>query len=206
MIQLKWLINVSVLFGLGAPVSSDWNPPIGLEPHVPVLFLDLNPDDLSVPRQLNNVNGSFESNSFVDAFSEDLDYLSTAGCNSILPKEHGGQFYGLPIVKYPDGDDIGAVASWDSSIHDNPYLNRITETNERIYLILKATVFFTFFFFLPNFKSFKFQSQNFQKFYFFISKVYGLRSKLKTKVSFCQNLRKVFDLSFYQSFGFPEVF
>jgi len=120
----------------GAPVANDWDPPVGLEPHVPVLFLDLNPDDLSVPRQLE-----FETSSFGDAFSEDLDYLATAGYNSILPKEHGGQFYSLPIIRdLDDCDAIGAVASWDSSIHDNPYMNRVTEGNERIYLILKATV------------------------------------------------------------------
>ena len=117
-------------------MANDWDPPVGLEPHVPVLFLDLNPDDLSVPRQLE-----FETSSFGDAFSEDLDYLATAGYNSILPKEHGGQFYSLPIIRdLDDCDAIGAVASWDSSIHDNPYMNRVTEGNERIYLILKATV------------------------------------------------------------------
>ena len=112
-----------------------------MEPHVPVLFLDLNPDDLSVPKQ-SNLNDSFESGSYLDGLNltDDGQYLSMAGINSILPKEHGGQFYTLPIVKYPDNEDIGAIASWDSSIHDNPYLNRVTESNERVYLILKATV------------------------------------------------------------------
>lgn len=125
-------------------MATNWEPPVGLEPHVPVLFLDLNPDDLSVPRQATFTNGSFESSSFTDGFSEDLDYLATAGFNSILPKEHGGQFYSLPIIKDLEGDGIGAIASWDSSIHDNPYMNRVTEANERIYLILKATVIITF--------------------------------------------------------------
>ena len=128
----------------GAPVAADWDPPAGLEPHVPVLFLDLNPDDLSMPRQMNLASGSFENSSFADGFSEDLDYLSTAGSNSILPKEHGGQFHTMQIIKDLDDDGIGAVASWDSSIHDNPYMNRVTEANERIYLILKATVIFSF--------------------------------------------------------------
>ncbi|XP_010773266.1 kinesin-like protein KIF13A [Notothenia coriiceps] len=35
---------------------------------------------------------------------------------------------------------VSAVCSWDSSIHDSVYLNRITSPNERIYLIVKATV------------------------------------------------------------------
>lgn len=32
------------------------------------------------------------------------------------------------------------MCSWDSSIHDSVHLNRITSSNERIYLIIKATV------------------------------------------------------------------
>jgi kinesin family protein 13 len=94
-----------------------------------------------VPKQ-SNLNDSFESGSYLDGLNltDDGQYLSMAGINSILPKEHGGQFYTLPIVKYPDNEDIGAIASWDSSIHDNQYLNRVTESNERVYLILKATV------------------------------------------------------------------
>ena len=32
------------------------------------------------------------------------------------------------------------MVSWDSSIHDSPHLNRVTQSNERVYLILKAVV------------------------------------------------------------------
>lgn len=35
---------------------------------------------------------------------------------------------------------VSAVCSWDSSIHDSVHLNRVTSSNERIYLIVKATV------------------------------------------------------------------
>lgn len=35
---------------------------------------------------------------------------------------------------------VSAACSWDSSIHDSVHLNRITSSNERIYLIVKATV------------------------------------------------------------------
>ena len=35
---------------------------------------------------------------------------------------------------------VSAVCSWDSSIHDSVHLNRITSSSERIYLIIKATV------------------------------------------------------------------
>ncbi|XP_071441737.1 kinesin-like protein KIF13A [Hetaerina americana] len=101
----------------GAP--ADWDPPSGMEPHIPVLFLDLNADDLST--------------------SKGGESIAVAGLNSILPKEHGNKFYNLPIVRHLEGD-VGAEAAWDSSIHDSPHLNRATEATERVYLILKATV------------------------------------------------------------------
>ncbi|XP_017958968.1 kinesin-like protein KIF13A isoform X1 [Drosophila navojoa] len=101
----------------GAPAS--WDPPAGMEPHVPVLFLNLNGDDLSA----QNTN----------------DELSIAGINSILSKEHGHRFYTLQILQHLD-KDVCCVASWDSSMHDSQALNRVTEANERIYLILRTTV------------------------------------------------------------------
>lgn len=101
----------------GAPAS--WDPPAGMEPHVPVLFLDLNADDLTT----QNSN----------------DDVSISGINSILPKEHGNKFYTLQILQHFD-KDICAICSWDSSIHDSQALNRVTEGNERVYLILKTTV------------------------------------------------------------------
>uniref|UniRef100_A0A6B2EAN5 Putative kinesin-like protein n=1 Tax=Phlebotomus kandelakii TaxID=1109342 RepID=A0A6B2EAN5_9DIPT len=101
----------------GAPAS--WDPSPGMEPHVPVLFLDLNADDLSTQNA--------------------TDELSVVGLNSILPKEHGNKFYTLQILQHLD-KDICAMAGWDSSMHDSQSLNRVTEANERIYLILKTTV------------------------------------------------------------------
>ncbi|XP_017838291.1 kinesin-like protein KIF13B isoform X2 [Drosophila busckii] len=101
----------------GAPAS--WDPPAGMEPHVPVLFLNLNGDDLSA----QNTN----------------DELSISGINSILSKEHGHKFYTLQILQHLD-KDVCCVASWDSSMHDSTALNRVTEANERIYLILRTTV------------------------------------------------------------------
>ncbi|XP_062421318.1 kinesin-like protein KIF13A isoform X3 [Pungitius pungitius] len=101
----------------GAP--ADWTPPAGVEAHIPVLFLDLNADNLTVNEQLTGPRA--------------------AGLNSILPKEHGSQFFYLPIIRHSD-EEVSAVCSWDSSIHDSVHLNRITSPNERIYLIIKATV------------------------------------------------------------------
>ncbi|XP_030605258.1 kinesin-like protein KIF13A isoform X1 [Archocentrus centrarchus] len=101
----------------GAP--ADWTPPAGMEAHIPVLFLDLNADNLTVNEQLTGPHA--------------------AGVNSILPKEHGSQFFYLPIIRHSD-EEVSAVCSWDSSIHDSVHLNRVTSQNERIYLIIKATV------------------------------------------------------------------
>uniref|UniRef100_A0A8D2L0C1 Kinesin family member 13A n=1 Tax=Varanus komodoensis TaxID=61221 RepID=A0A8D2L0C1_VARKO len=101
----------------GAPAN--WIPPSGMETHIPVLFLDLNADDLSANEQLIGPHAS--------------------GVNSILPKEHGSQFFYLPIIKHSK-DEVSATASWDSSVHDSMHLNRVTPQNERIYLIVKVTV------------------------------------------------------------------
>uniref|UniRef100_A0A8C3E3D6 Kinesin family member 13A n=1 Tax=Corvus moneduloides TaxID=1196302 RepID=A0A8C3E3D6_CORMO len=101
----------------GAPAN--WIPPAGMETHIPVLFLDLNADDLSASEQLIGPHAS--------------------GVNSILPKEHGSPFFYLPIIKHSD-DEVSATAAWDSSVHDSVHLNRVTPQNERIYLIVKTTV------------------------------------------------------------------
>ncbi|XP_071054782.1 kinesin-like protein KIF13A isoform X3 [Onthophagus taurus] len=101
----------------GAPAI--WNPPAGMEPYVPVLFLDLNADDLTT-------NQSGES-------------VSTTGKNSILSKEMGNMFYPLHILQHLE-KDVCAVASWDSSIHDNVHLNKVTDANDRVYLILRITI------------------------------------------------------------------
>ncbi|XP_017472361.1 PREDICTED: kinesin-like protein KIF13B [Rhagoletis zephyria] len=101
----------------GAPAS--WDPPAGMEPHVPVLFLNLNADDMSA----QNTNDEF----------------SVAGLNSILSKEHGHKFYTLQILQHLE-KDVCSIASWDSSMHDSQALNRMTEANERVYLILRTTV------------------------------------------------------------------
>ncbi|CAG9855403.1 unnamed protein product [Phyllotreta striolata] len=101
----------------GAPAM--WSPPPGMEPHIPVLFLDLNADDLST-------NPAGEE-------------VTIAGVNSILPKENGKEFYSLRILSHLE-KDVCAIAAWDSSIHDSPNLNKVTEANERVYMILRVTV------------------------------------------------------------------
>ncbi|XP_055998502.1 kinesin-like protein KIF13B isoform X3 [Ostrea edulis] len=103
----------------GAPADGESAP--NMERHTPVLFLDLNADDMSTSSAREG-------------------YLA-AGVNSILPKEHAGTFVNLPITKAEmDNGFIYAVASWDSTMHDSELLNRVTSSNDRIYLILKVVV------------------------------------------------------------------
>ena len=105
----------------GAPTPADLSPAPGCELHNPVIFLDLNADDLST------------------GFSDSESQIPVYGHNSILPKELAGKFFNLSIIGLVD-NGIGAVASWDSSIHDSVYLNRLTQVNERVYLIVKVVV------------------------------------------------------------------
>jgi len=106
----------------GAPTQLDLAPVPGLELHTPVLFLNLDNDDLSN-----------------DSPCVDEDHLPLVGANSILPKEHGARFVQLPILRETTGQ-LGVVASWDSSVHDSTCLNKITETSERAYMIVKVVV------------------------------------------------------------------
>ncbi|XP_037079397.1 kinesin-like protein KIF13A, partial [Pollicipes pollicipes] len=104
----------------GSPLSAHVQQRAGLERHVPVLFLNLNADDLS--------SGSLAGE------------LACAGVNSHLPKEHGEHMVALHPVRAADGPCVAAVAQWDSSVHDSVYLNRITPANERVYLVLLVRV------------------------------------------------------------------
>ncbi|XP_013388105.1 kinesin-like protein KIF13B isoform X2 [Lingula anatina] len=88
-----------------------------MENHIPVIFLDLNAEDMTMPEQ----------------------GIHAAGVNSILPKEFDSKFFELPILKALD-KDVGAIASWDSSIHESVHLNRVTPDNELVYLIVKVVV------------------------------------------------------------------
>ena len=116
--------------GSGVPgAPADWEPPEGIEEHSPVIFLDLDTDDLSTSH--------YEAD--YDEEEDDMDLVPVFGHNSILPKEHGGKFFNLPLIAILD-ERVGAVCTWDSSIHDSLCLNRVTPANERAYLIIKAAV------------------------------------------------------------------
>uniref|UniRef100_A0A1I7UAI1 Kinesin motor domain-containing protein n=1 Tax=Caenorhabditis tropicalis TaxID=1561998 RepID=A0A1I7UAI1_9PELO len=103
----------------GAPC--DWIAPEGVERHIPVLFLDLNSDDMT------------------GEMTSDENVPRIAGIHSMLPLEPEGNLLLLPIHKYDDKDHV-ATCSWDSSVHDSPALNVPTNSNDRVYAIVKIMV------------------------------------------------------------------
>uniref|UniRef100_A0A8C7IQA7 Kinesin family member 13A n=1 Tax=Oncorhynchus kisutch TaxID=8019 RepID=A0A8C7IQA7_ONCKI len=97
--------------GSGIPgAPAHWAPSAGMEAHFPVLFLDLNGKGL-------------ESPSYVP-------FLQTGFCENLR----------IIVVFSTSCHQVSALCSWDSSIHDSVHLNRVTSPNERIYVIIKATV------------------------------------------------------------------
>ncbi|VDL89353.1 unnamed protein product [Schistocephalus solidus] len=98
----------------GAPASG--NPPAGMEYHNSLLFVDLQ----SEGNQLNQ-NLWVGANSYLDGEETAI--------------KEGRAFVTLPMIKRY-ATLIGAVASWDTNLHDDSFLNKITPAGERIYLIV----------------------------------------------------------------------
>ncbi|XP_020610321.1 kinesin-like protein KIF13B [Orbicella faveolata] len=90
--------------------------PLGMERFNPVLFLDLN-----------------------DVRSGCIEEGGPAGVDSTLTFENSDNMMELPIINY-DQKQVSATVLWDSSIHDSVFLNRVTQSYERVYLILKVIV------------------------------------------------------------------
>uniref|UniRef100_A0A3B3WHN0 Kinesin family member 13Ba n=1 Tax=Poecilia mexicana TaxID=48701 RepID=A0A3B3WHN0_9TELE len=102
----------------GAP--AEWAPLPGMETHIPVLFLDLKPDDL----------GSHEQ----------FEVPEAGGWDAMLSGEDEDDFFDLQIVKHYDGE-VKAEASWDSTVHECPQLSRGGSWPEqRVYLTVRAVV------------------------------------------------------------------
>ncbi|OCT81429.1 hypothetical protein XELAEV_18028249mg [Xenopus laevis] len=101
----------------GAPAN--WTPVLGMETHIPVIFLDLNVDDFSS--------------------QDDLDGLEPAGWDSTLTAEDEGEFFDLQIVKHHESE-VKAEASWDCTIHNCPQLSKGSAPEERVFLIVRVTV------------------------------------------------------------------
>ncbi|CAG0889433.1 unnamed protein product [Darwinula stevensoni] len=108
----------------GAPIPPDYTPQLGMERHIPVLFLDLN-DDMC----LNAMEGE----------EGEEKGIPTAAINSTIPKEYHNSMIPLQIQKQLK-ESVGVIALWDSAIHDTPFLRKFTNSNDRVYLILRAYV------------------------------------------------------------------
>ncbi|XP_041841504.1 kinesin-like protein KIF13B isoform X1 [Melanotaenia boesemani] len=102
----------------GAP--AEWVPLPGMETHIPVLFLDLKPDDFSSQDQ--------------------FEVPEAGGWDAILSGEDEDDFFDLQIVKHHDGE-VKAEASWDSTVHECPQLSRGGAWPEqRVYLTVRVVV------------------------------------------------------------------
>ncbi|XP_068432931.1 kinesin-like protein KIF13B isoform X2 [Clinocottus analis] len=102
----------------GAP--AEWVPLPGMETHIPVLFLNLKPDDLSSQEQ--------------------FEVPEAGGWDATLTGEDEDDFFDLQIVKHYDGE-VKAEASWDSTVHECPQLSRGGAWPEqRVYLTIRVVV------------------------------------------------------------------
>ncbi|XP_074517291.1 kinesin-like protein KIF13B isoform X4 [Sebastes fasciatus] len=102
----------------GAP--AEWVPLPGMETHIPVLFLNLKPDDLSSQDQ--------------------FEVPEAGGWDATLSGEDEDDFFDLQIVKHYDGE-VKAEASWDSTVHECPQLSRGGAWPEqRVYLTIRVVV------------------------------------------------------------------
>uniref|UniRef100_A0A672GXT9 Kinesin family member 13Ba n=1 Tax=Salarias fasciatus TaxID=181472 RepID=A0A672GXT9_SALFA len=112
MVALCWLRHP------GAP--AEWVPLPGMETHIPVLFLNLKPDDLSSQDQ--------------------FEVPEAGGWDATLSGEDEDDFFDLQIVKHYDGE-VKAEASWDSTVHECPQLSRGGAWPEqRVYLTVRAVL------------------------------------------------------------------
>uniref|UniRef100_A0A673X440 Kinesin family member 13B n=1 Tax=Salmo trutta TaxID=8032 RepID=A0A673X440_SALTR len=61
------------------------------------------------------------------------------GLDAMLNQEDEDAFFDLHIVKHYDGE-VGAEASWDSTVHNCPQLSRSVSPGLRVYLIVRVVV------------------------------------------------------------------
>ncbi|XP_078261554.1 kinesin-like protein KIF13B isoform X1 [Rhinoraja longicauda] len=106
--------------GSGIPGSpAKWSPAVGMETHVPVVFLDLNANDFSS--------------------REDLDGPEPGGLDASLTDEDIDDILELQIAKHHE-TEVKAEASWDSNVHNCVSLSKGTPVDERVFLIVKTVV------------------------------------------------------------------
>ena len=97
----------------GAPAN--WKPAAGMEYHIPVIFMDLDKENMRCSEQFVGMD------SFID---HELDSVSME----------------LPIIRRDEGAFTEAICSWDSSLHDSSLINCVTPSGEVVYMIVKIVV------------------------------------------------------------------
>uniref|UniRef100_A0AAZ3R4Q8 Kinesin family member 13A n=1 Tax=Oncorhynchus tshawytscha TaxID=74940 RepID=A0AAZ3R4Q8_ONCTS len=111
----------------GAPAH--WAPSAGMEAHFPVLFLDLN-ESVCTGHFPFSRNPGWKIPRIRRKYAGNPEVLQTGFCENLR----------IIVVFSTSCHQVSALCSWDSSIHDSVHLNRVTSPNERIYVIIKATV------------------------------------------------------------------
>ncbi|CAM4783139.1 unnamed protein product [Rotaria magnacalcarata] len=97
---------------LGSPAC--WIPPITIEMHRPIIFLDIDPLDKN---KLNSI----------------------VGLQAALTEENKTPMFALPLIQNAS-DQAYAIAQWDPTIHELATMNQVTAHDTLIYLIVKITV------------------------------------------------------------------
>jgi len=148
----------------------DWEPAAHMEEHVPIIFLDLNNSFINEEVEYEDVDDEYDDYDRIQAKKSVNTIL--CGKESYLKLENADtKFHDLKIIRWnnsenleisADGDvqendlfddsdlvekslaapTIKAVALWDSSIHQSPYLNQITPFDKHVYLTLKFNLKF----------------------------------------------------------------
>ncbi|CAD5230171.1 unnamed protein product [Bursaphelenchus okinawaensis] len=102
--------------------TADWIPPPGIEQHVPVVFLNLTPDE-------------FDNE---EAEAEGIG-PKVAGLSATLAMEKFDQMVLLPVVE-KDPHEMSVTCAWDSSLHQDQLLNRVSQNNELTYGVVRVAV------------------------------------------------------------------
>jgi kinesin family protein 13 len=150
----------------GLPGSTiEWKPPENTEEHVPILFLDLdydhddNEDD-------DDYSSSSSSSSSSSEEEDDAHKRTKKICGKdchLKSEQSDHKFVDLKLLQQQDtvvvrsdfiydsngknrsssnNSCVSALASWDSSVHQSPYLNQLTPIDKHVYVTVRVNVRF----------------------------------------------------------------
>ncbi|CEF68768.1 Kinesin-73 [Strongyloides ratti] len=130
----QWMILTEERNAVSVPATNSFIPgapsdllvPQGCEKHVPVIFLNIDTEEMNA---FNDYSSNHDHNN----------PTKIIGLSSQLPKENFMTMLQLHIIER-NVADMKVSCPWDSSIHGEPCLNRVSNSNERIYGIVKVSV------------------------------------------------------------------